>query len=139
MALALMKGEKEKQAEFMPPPFDTMALVGVPTVPEELGWSELDATAFKAALCGDVSVENNVAEIWMTNFESNDVWLKLRVLDTKGNILGETGLIKPGEYIQSVTLNENLKSGTDIILKLMAYEPGTYYSAGAVSLNTTVQ
>lgn len=140
MFVALSTGGRQTQtAEFTPPPFDDAAQVGTPTVPEELRWSELDAQAFKASVCGVFSPENGIADVWLTSPKSNTVWLKLRVLDTEGNILGETGLIKPGEYVQSVTLTEIPESGAKIVLKLMAYEPDTYYSAGAVSLNTTVQ
>ena len=132
-------GRQTQTAEFTPPPFDDTAQTGTPTVPEELGWGELDAQAFKVSVCGVFTPENGSADIYLTSPESNTVWLKLRVMDADGNILGETGLIKPGEYVQSVTLTETPKSGTKIVLKLMAYEPDTYYSAGAASLNTTVQ
>ena len=60
------------------------------------------------------------------------------MLDENGNTLGETGLIKPGEYVQSVELDRVPKVGTPIVLKIMAYQPDTYYSEGAVSLNTTI-
>ena len=76
--------------------------------------------------------------MWLTNPVSNTVWLKVRVLDEKGNTLGETGLIKPGEYVQSVTLDTVPKTGKPIVLKIMAYQPDTYYSEGAVSLNTKI-
>ena len=66
------------------------------------------------------------------------MWLKVRVLDEKGNTLGETGLVRPGEYVQSVELDTVPKTGTPIVLKIMAYQPDTYYSEGAVSLNTTI-
>ena len=139
MIAALTMGQKHEMAEFTPPPFDVTAQVGTPTVSEDLGWSELDAQAFKVSVCGVFAPENGSADIWLTDPENNTVWLKLRVLDTDGNILGETGLIRPGEYVQSVTLDKVPKSGASIVLKLMAYEPETYHSAGAASLNTTVK
>ena len=61
------------------------------------------------------------------------------ILAVNPNILGETGLVRPGEYVQTVALTTIPKSGTPITLKIMAYEPDTYYSAGAASLNTTFQ
>ncbi len=77
------------------------------------------------------------AVVRFANPQSNDVWLKLRVLDAQGNLPGETGLIRPGEYLRSVALMAPLQKGTPIELKIMAYEIDTYYSAGAVSLQTT--
>lgn len=127
------------QAEFTPPPFDQSAQTGTPVVPEGLGWGELDAQAFRVGVCGVFHVQGGAADVYLTNPASNGVWLKLRVLDGEGNILGETGLIRPGEYVQSVAIASAPESGAAIALKLMAYEPETYHSAGAVTLNTTAR
>lgn len=131
-----LTGQKEPQAagEFTPPPFDSAAVVGTPAVPDGLGYSELDCQVYKVSLCGKPGANG---DIWLTNPETNTVWLKVRVLDEKGNILGETGLLRPGEYVRTVALSAVPKSGTPITLKIMAYEPDTYHSAGAASLNTT--
>ena len=136
MVVALT-GQKQPQVagEFTPPPFDSAVVVGTPTVPDGLGYNELDCQVYKVSLCGKLKADGN---IYLTNPESNEVWLKVRVLDEKGNILGETGLVRPGEYVQTVELTTIPKSGTPITLKIMAYEPDTYYSAGAASLNTTI-
>lgn len=139
MVLALTLTDRQEVASFTPPPFDATAQAGTPTVPEELGWSELDAQAFQAGVCGVFAPQGDTVDVWLTNPENNAVWLKLRVLDEKGNVLGETGLLRPGEYVQSVTLTSVPNSGTPLTLKLMAYEPDTYHSAGAVSLRTTVE
>lgn len=139
MILALTFGGKQEAIPFTPPPFDEAAQTGTPEVPDALGWSELDAKAFKVSVCGIFAPEDGKADVYLTNPETNTVWLKLRVLDDKGNTLGETGLVKPGEYVQAITLTATPKPGTTITLKLMTYEPETYHSAGAVTLNTTVR
>ena len=137
MVFALTRQEVQTEmVEFTPPPFDSAAVVGTPEVPDGLGYSELDCQVYKVSLCGKLNADGH---IWLTNPESNKVWLKVRLLDAKGNILGETGLVRPGEYVQTVALTTIPKSGTPITLKIMAYEPDTYYSAGAASLNTTFQ
>ena len=139
MVFALTRQEVQTEmGEFTPPPFDGGAVVGSPAVPEGLGWQELDAKVYKAGICGKFIPKGNAADVWLTNPESNTVWLKVRVLDEKGNTLGETGIIKPGEYVQSVELDNVPKAGKPIVLKIMAYQPDTYYSEGAVSLNTTI-
>lgn len=137
-ALAFSRGEPDPVG-FTPPPFDENAVQGMPDVPENLGWSEVDAQVYKALICGVVVVEDGKADIWFTNPEGNTVWLKLRVLDVGGNTLGETGLIRPGEYVQSVVFETIPEVGDSIGLKLMAYEPETYYSAGSATLNTTIK
>lgn len=136
-ALALSAASPER-GTFTPPPFDKNAVQGTPDVPENLGWSEVDAQVYKASICGALTVRDGRSDIWLTNPESNTVWLKLRVLDGDGAILGETGLIRPGEYVQSVSFKKIPDSGDFIELKLMAYEPETYYSAGSVTLSTRV-
>lgn len=138
IAVLLFSSGNSEPAAFTPPPFDENAIQGVPNVPEDLGWNELDVQAYKVSVCGVIIPSGNIADIWLTNPESNIAWLKLRVLDSYGNILGETGLIKPGEYVQSVTLTEVPKAGSQIGLKIMAYQPDTYYSEGSATLNTTI-
>ena len=139
MVFALTRQEVQTEmGEFTPPPFDAAAVIGSPSVPDGLGWQELDAQAYIVGICGKFIPNGNTADVWLTNPVSNTVWLKVRVLDENGNTLGETGLIKPGEYVQSVTLDTVPKTGKPIVLKIMAYQPDTYYSEGAVSLNTTI-
>ncbi len=138
MLWALTRQEKNKQLEFTPPPFESTAVTGTPEVPAELGWKELDAQEFKVSVCGIVKIIDSKADIWFTNPACNTVWMKLRAIDNSGNILGETGLIKPDEYIQSIHFGTVPDEGEEIILKLMAYEPETYYSAGSATLKTMV-
>jgi hypothetical protein len=135
MVFALARRPEPVRGEFTPPPFDPAAESGTPVVPEGLGYSQLDCRAYKVSLCGKLGADGTV---FLTNPKENAVWLKLRVLDEKGNILGETGLIRPGEYVRTVTLNREVKPGTPVTLKIMAYEPETYHSAGAAALNTRI-
>lgn len=129
--------------EFTPPPFEQEAVSGEPEVPEDLGYSPLDIPgAYRVSLCGKVVEEDGRGDVWFTNHAENTVWMKLRVLDAQGNILGETGLLKPGEYVQSVDLagaDAFLEDGMELQLKIMAYEPDTYTSAGSAVLNTTLE
>ena len=77
-------------------------------------------------------------DLYFTNDDGNGVWLKLRIFDGEGNIIAETGIIKPNEYVKTVTFDTVPEKGSAVKLKIMAYEPDTYYSAGAVTLNTVV-
>lgn len=141
LIVVLCLPEKEPvKGEFIPPSFDSAAVAGTPDVPDGLGYMECyqDGMDFRFFSCGNVKMDGKNADIYLTNPDDNEVWLKVRVLDAQGNILGESGLIKPGEYIKSVELSEQLAAGTSIKLKVMAYEPETYYSAGAVALNTQI-
>lgn len=138
MIAVLQMNQNKKGAVFSPPPFDDMAKEGVPEVSKKLGYSELDTKAYKFAICGNLVLIQNHADVYLTNIEENDVWLKVRILAEDGTVLGETGLIKPGEYVQSVNLYDVPDKTVSIICKIMAYEPNTYYGEGSVTLNTTL-
>lgn len=131
--------ENRKESSFSPPPFDAAAQTGVPAVLQNAGYGELDAKAFRFSAAGELTAENGAAEVWLTNPVENTVWLKVRILDKYDSKLGESGLIRPGEYVQTVKLDIIPKKNTDISLKIMAYEPDTYYSAGSVMLNTVLK
>ena len=136
MLLLLMR--RGKAPDFTPPAFDGAAQTGLPEAAGE-SWTKVhrDGMAFTAYVCGNVAVRGGSADVYFTNAADNAVWLKLRITDAAGNILGETGVVKPGEYVRSVALDPAPASNTEIILKIMSYEPETWHSAGAVSLRTT--
>ncbi len=139
LSLALTGGDPG-QAEFVPPEFESAAEKGTPSVTDK-SWTQIykDGMGFSAHVCGNVIIENNSADIFFTNDSGNDVWLRLRILDEKNRVIAETGIIKPGEYIRTVEFTSVPRAGAKIVLKIMAYEPETYYSAGSVTLNTTVK
>lgn len=142
MAAVLIRYNKNSgNSGFTPPPFESEAVSGMPDVPDELGWSEIyqDGMGFKAYVCGNVIAEGGTAQVYFTNSEDYDVWLKLRILDENGAVMGESGLLRPGEYVKSIPLTSDIGDGENVRLKIMAYEPETYYSAGTVTLNTTIR
>lgn len=139
MVLALLfTGGRRQTAEFTPPSFDAAAQAGTPAAPDE-SWTQVyrEGMDFSAHTCGKPVFSGSTARLDFTNDAGNNVWLKLRILDEKGNILAESGLIKPGEYLASLPFSAPVPAGTSITMKIMAYEPNTYCSAGAVTLHTT--
>lgn len=132
--------EKEtKTGEFVPPEFDSAAVDGVPEVDESLGWSALTIEdGYVVHVCGVLNAnEDRTLPVWFASDADNQIWTKLRILDQDGNIIGETGLLKPGQYVESVQLNDVAASG-NVTLQVMGYEPDTYFSAGSVGLATTL-
>ncbi len=126
--------------KFIPPDFESTAIQGYPNPPEELGYTSANLTGdFSIGMCGVLEEKNKNIPIYFTNIESNSMNIKLQIFDKDNNILTQTGLIKPGEYIEAVTLNESLPEGeTNITIKIMGYEPDTYYSAGFTTMNIDV-
>ena len=131
---------RSTEADFTPPPFEENAVFGVPEVAEELGYSSpyKEGMTYRFSVCGNVTTEGENAVVYFTNPEKNTVWLKLRVLDENGKTIGETGLLRPGEYVRCVSVSSVPPVGAKIALKIMGYEPETYHSAGSATLNTTI-
>jgi hypothetical protein len=48
-------------------------------------------------------------------------------------MIGESGLIKPGEYVESVAISLVPTKNTSIFAKVLSYEKETYYSMGTTS------
>lgn len=125
---------------FDPPPFEKNAVRGVPEAPEELGYSTLDVEAgYSVGLCSNLTAKDGAVDIYLTNPETNTLWLKVRIYDSAGNILGESGILKNGEYVKSVALSSVPSERSDVKLKIMGYEPKKYTSRGAVELNTVLK
>lgn len=140
MIIALCNDSKD-EVVFVPPSFDAKTIEGTPEPPQELGWSEIyqDGMNYKVGICGRIKIDNNEADIYFSNVNTNDVWLKLRIIDEQNNIISETGLIKPNEYIKSVRFNTVPENGEKVKIKIMGYEPDTYYSVGSITLNTNIE
>lgn len=145
MVAALIHFKPTPQPEFTPPAFDKAAVVGVLEETDELkalGWSKLhqEGMSYTVYLCGGVLInEQNQADVWFYNEPKNESWLKLRVLDAQGAIIAETGLIKPGEYLQTIEFSRAVEDDEPLAFKVMGYEPETYLSTGAVSLKPAVK
>ena len=109
-------------------------------VAEALGYSApaVEGVDYRFSLCGSVYMDGASAVIYFTNPAENRVWLRLCVLDGSGRTLGETGLLRPGEYVRAVVLDEPLPAGTPVTIRVTGCQPETYRCAGAVVMSTAV-
>lgn len=139
MAFALYQSS-QPTIRFTPPEFDAAAVQGVPDLTPEDGYSGLDTGTYSFALSGFLTLDDDRTGVWLTNDSSNEnVWLKVVMKDMQDNKIGETGLIRPGEYVQYLTLTAPPAETCDVKLIVMGYEPETYYSLGNVTLLTTLE
>lgn len=53
-------------------------------------------------------------------------------------MLGQTGLLKPGEYVEYLAL-DTLPGNAPVIAKILTYQPETYYSMGSASAEMELQ
>ena len=142
MVCALIKGRKQiVYKDFIPPEFEKNAVTGIPNVPENAGYTEVskEGMPYSVHVCGKLILKSdNTIDAYFTNDAENDVWLKLRVYNASGEIIAETGLLKPNEYLKTISLIKPQTAGEEVKLKIMSYEPQTYHSLGAVTLNTVL-
>ena len=76
--------------------------------------------------------------VYFTNPSVNAAWLRLRVLDEHGDVIAQSGILKPGQYITDLPLERLPSVGEKIQLKVMGYEAETYQSIGSVVLNHVI-
>ncbi len=127
--------------EFVKPEFDSNAInITNEKIPEELQYAEINVEeGYKVGVCNNLVLdESNNIKIYFRSLKENNVYVKLRIYDKEERVLAETGLIKSGEEIEKIKV-ENLKDDTNVIVKIMSYEPDTYYSRGTVTLNTKIK
>lgn len=122
------------------PDFEEAAVVGAPQVDERYGYSTLQvAEGYDVMLCGVPANDGQTVELNLTNPSSNTVWFRAEVLDDEGDVIAETGVLRQGEYLPSVTLAEPLaERETAVTVRVVAYEPDTWQSRGNVNLNLTL-
>ena len=126
-----------KAPKFLPPAFDSAAVKGTPTVSDDLGYTKLEAEpGYVLYACGKLAVTNDSVDIYLTSPDTNTVWVRAQLLDRDENVIGETGVIKPGEYVQSLILNKIPQASEDVTIKIIGYEPDTWKSMGNINLNT---
>ena len=89
---------------------------------------------FTVAVPNAISGDKNGINVCFASAPDNKGNIKLELIDDNGNIVAESGLIKPGEYLETVSkvYKKNLpKNDCEITIKVLTYEPETYVSLGS--------
>ena len=122
------------------PDFEKAALTGTPQVEERYGYSTLQVDeTYLVCLCGVPANDGQSVDFYFTNPAESGVWFRAEVLDEEGQVLASTGVLRPGEYLPTVTLREKLtQRETPVTVRIVAYEPDTWQSRGNVNLNLTL-
>lgn len=116
--------------EFQPPEFDINVQHGEANVPEDIPYGTAMLGIYNVSIAAAVPVNQQQAYIFFANHATNNVWMKLRIFDSTGDIIGESGLVKPNEHLESVEL-KHIPADTSVVVKIMCYEPETYHSKGS--------
>ena len=123
-------------SEFQAPPFEESALVGVPE--EVLARADFHTIDVKGnytfAICGAPEYKDGRLIPYFASHGENKVWLLIKVYDADGSELGRSGLIRPGECVKAIALKA-APSGNAVRVKILSYEPDTYFSRGSAAVN----
>lgn len=135
--------------------FDENARVGTPEVlAEERGYTSYVADGVCAvSLCGNPEIDGKDVKLFLTCPAENDVFLRAEIysvkftFDAMGNVtsanpdklLGKSGFLRPGEYVESITLEEPLSEEmTYVMIKIGTYVEETGTSNGFFYINTAL-
>ncbi len=73
----------------------------------------------------------------VANLKDNTVWFLVRVyLDDE--LIAETGVFYPNEYVKDIPCSKKLSTDDKVLIKILAYEPDTYYSEGVAQILAAV-
>lgn len=129
--------KKNSVGDFVPPPLEANAVAGVPDpLPEAFGTLTVNPE-FVVGVCACPSLEGTNLGVYLTAYESNTCYVKIQIFDEDMNLLGESGLLKPGEYLAAVPLFVPTETKT-LRATILAYEPETYYSLGSANINLAI-
>ena len=132
--------DTRQASPFTPPPPEANATLGFSVLPDEEGTYRTVTVkeGFTVGLCGSPLVSGNVLRLFFSSDEGNTVWLRLQVTTAEGELLGESGLLTPGQCLAELPLSRALAAGSTVKVKVCSYEPETYYSMGAPSFTVRV-
>jgi hypothetical protein len=121
--------------EFTPPPFDEAAEAGTPTVTDPDGryGTATVEEGYSVGLCATPLYKDGALSLYFTCPSTNRAWMLVKIYDEKGRLLGQSGLVRPGEYLSEVALSR-APTGEKLTVHVLAYEPDTYYSLGTAKL-----
>ena len=116
------------------PPFETNAIAGMPPKGPSEGYGIINSSfGYAIGISSACELENGRLTVYFANPDSNCVWLSLaivKIVDGKvTEIVAETGIIKPGQYIEWMKIPDG-HTFTDEVFLIKSYAPETYVGMG---------
>lgn len=128
----------KNKSSFIKPEFDSNASI---MIPQNLDYKSAIieiSDGYSIYIDGKPHIDNDSLIVNFVSVENNTLWIKIRVLDDKENVVAESGLIKPGEYLKSIKLDRKISVNDSMTYMIIGYEMDSYKSAGTIELNTKV-
>lgn len=127
---------------FDPPQFEATAQLGDPSKIEKMpsDWAVMDDKEMPFAVGISAipkKLDDETIRVWFHNPADNSSWIQLQIVDQQEKVLGSTGLLKPGSYVETVSGNfKDLSAASDVSMKVIGFEPDLYYSQGSFVLRS---
>ena len=135
--------------------YDENAKTGIPEgIAEDRGYTSYVADGVCAvALCGNPEIDGKEVKLFLTCPAENDVLLRAEIYSVKftfditgkvtsanpDQLLGKSGFLRPGEYVEAITLNDVLTEDmTYVMIKIGTYVEETGTSNGFFYINTAL-
>lgn len=137
IVIVMLKINLKNKTKFIKPPFEQNIITKIPDSIEYDKFLNI-TKGYSFYIEPLPKISNNFLIINFAAHESNNIWLKVRILQND-EIIAESGLVKPGQYLEKIMLNGNTYLvDKEITYLIMGYEIDTYLSEGIVKLNTRI-
>ena len=126
---------------YSPPSFDKNVQLGVPSPPQDATYQEIPVQdGYVIGMSGRISVHDSQADVYLANLPDNDIWVRMTMIDNNKNVLAQSGMIRPGEYLQTISINLDLKPNETaaVTIQIDGYQPDTYQSAGSFQIKANL-
>ncbi len=123
---------------FKPPEHEAGAAAGVPSAEDSRYYEELPVReGYTVGVDTSPSYRDGRLRLNVANIKDNTVWLLARVYRDK-DLIGETGIFYPGEYVADIPCSSSLSADDKILIRILAYEPDTWHSEGVAQISAVV-
>lgn len=133
---------KADTKDYKLPDAETNVLEGEPQFedPERYAYSEVTvAEGYVIKLCGLAANDGQTVKFNFTNPSTNTIRYRSEIYNQNNELIGSMGIIEPGQYCPSITLNSPLTDReTPVTVKIIAYDEEDGTSRGNVNLNLTL-
>ena len=142
-AVLIIYAATHEKKSFHQPEMDSHAVGGTPQPDSGFLYGEVPTKyAYHFSMAANLYMQpDQSVYVYFTNASENTELLRCEITDAKSEkVLYESGVIKPGTYIEKLSPTVDLdNTARDITVKVYAYKDGSWYSAGTTIMNMKLQ